>query len=311
MAAAAADRYLDGRRWITARHAAGRTGFTRDHITRLCRTGKIEARQIDNTWYLDVNSLEQFLLMQDRRKEEVAAQLSELRTREYKAKSAIVSLNNDGIKPPPATVKIARVPAHKPRGVMPRHVSVVGVLVAIVLTTGSAFAFVAPQRFVALSQDIASFAERHAIAPLTALTRAFLPTSPAQQIAAAGDASSSTAASALRAQFATIATGTPVRIMSTIVARPNFASSTVFGVNVPLLLRSSLAVAGPAVFDNSARAGSLSVVGSANFQSTLQTGGQATFSGGLLALRGMTTQGAGGNISRGPPIPSHNPAGHT
>src|SRR3990167_2574390 len=99
--AAAADRYLDGHRWITARHAAGRSGFTRDHITRLCRAGKIDARQIDNTWYLDENSLEQFLLSQDRRKEDVAAQLSELRTREYKAQS-VLPLSTDGIKPPPA-----------------------------------------------------------------------------------------------------------------------------------------------------------------------------------------------------------------
>src|SRR3989344_8671543 len=115
--AAAAERYLDGRRWITASHAAGRAGFTRDHITRLCRVGKIDARQIDNTWYLDESSLERFLLQEDRRKEDVAAQLSELRTREYKAQ-AVISRSPGGIKPS-RPLKIAHEQTRKSRGVLP------------------------------------------------------------------------------------------------------------------------------------------------------------------------------------------------
>src|SRR5438067_1973985 len=79
----AADRYLEGRRYVTARSAATRCGFSRDHVTRLCRAGKILSRQIDGVWYLDEESLENFLLEQDKRKEETAAQLRELRSREY------------------------------------------------------------------------------------------------------------------------------------------------------------------------------------------------------------------------------------
>ena len=77
------EKIIDGVRWISAKEAASVSGLSRDHITRLCRTGKLNAQQIAKVWYVEEPSLHHFLLEADQRREEQATQLSAIRAQEY------------------------------------------------------------------------------------------------------------------------------------------------------------------------------------------------------------------------------------
>ena len=43
--------------WITASEAAKLSGYNEEHITRLCRQGKIKARKYSIVWQVNRNSL--------------------------------------------------------------------------------------------------------------------------------------------------------------------------------------------------------------------------------------------------------------
>ena len=43
--------------WITVSEAAQLTGYNEEHITRLCRQGKIKARKYSIVWQVNRNSL--------------------------------------------------------------------------------------------------------------------------------------------------------------------------------------------------------------------------------------------------------------
>ncbi|MDR3571055.1 MAG: hypothetical protein P4L81_02560, partial [Candidatus Pacebacteria bacterium] len=61
--------FLDGAKYISAGDAAAASGFSRDYITRLARDGKILGRQIDRQWYVSHESLNTFLVAQEKAQE--------------------------------------------------------------------------------------------------------------------------------------------------------------------------------------------------------------------------------------------------
>ena len=68
---------------ISSKDAAQHAGFTHDYISRLCRFGKVKGEKIGNTWYIDKESLDEFLLKQQTKREVRKHELSEERKIEY------------------------------------------------------------------------------------------------------------------------------------------------------------------------------------------------------------------------------------
>ncbi|KKW34303.1 MAG: hypothetical protein UY81_C0076G0001, partial [Candidatus Giovannonibacteria bacterium GW2011_GWA2_53_7] len=56
--------FFDGIRYISASDASRESGFTQDHVARLCREGKITGKQIGKNWYLSLPSFQKFVLTQ-------------------------------------------------------------------------------------------------------------------------------------------------------------------------------------------------------------------------------------------------------
>ena len=48
---------INNSEWITVSQAAQLTGYNEEHITRLCRQGKIKARKYSIVWQVDRDSL--------------------------------------------------------------------------------------------------------------------------------------------------------------------------------------------------------------------------------------------------------------
>ena len=47
----------NGKKFISSRQAASRTGYATDYIGQLCRAKKVESVLIGRTWYVDENSI--------------------------------------------------------------------------------------------------------------------------------------------------------------------------------------------------------------------------------------------------------------
>lgn len=51
----------DDSEWITASQAAQISGYNEEHITRLCRQGKIAAKKYSTVWQVNRNSLLEYI----------------------------------------------------------------------------------------------------------------------------------------------------------------------------------------------------------------------------------------------------------
>ena len=70
---------------ISTKEAGELSGYTSDYIARLARSGKISARRIGHTWFVNKESLEVFLGQQEDRKIDYARALARAREAEYRA----------------------------------------------------------------------------------------------------------------------------------------------------------------------------------------------------------------------------------
>ncbi len=87
--------FFENKQFITSRDAALNSGYTIDYISRLCRSKKIEGKLIGKTWYVGLESLQDFLEEQGKIKSQKAVQLSEERKLDYrvatiKAKAEVI-----------------------------------------------------------------------------------------------------------------------------------------------------------------------------------------------------------------------------
>jgi hypothetical protein len=72
--------YIDGVRFKAARRAASLAGISPDYLTRWCREGWVQARQLaGGVWFVSIPSLEEYLAEKSARKEEWRAHLAQLR----------------------------------------------------------------------------------------------------------------------------------------------------------------------------------------------------------------------------------------
>ncbi|NNM84044.1 helix-turn-helix domain-containing protein, partial [Candidatus Parcubacteria bacterium] len=76
---------------ISTKEAAELSGYTSDYIARLARSGKMSARRIGHTWFVDKESLEHFLGKQEDRKIDYARALARAREAEYRAVNSSLS----------------------------------------------------------------------------------------------------------------------------------------------------------------------------------------------------------------------------
>ena len=76
---------------IPTKEAAELSGYTSDYIARLARSGKISGHRIGHTWFVDTESLTQFLDQQEDRKIDYARALARAREVEYRAVNSTLS----------------------------------------------------------------------------------------------------------------------------------------------------------------------------------------------------------------------------
>ena len=57
--------FFDGLEYVSAVHAAKAAKLARDYVTKLCREGKVDGKQVGTKWYVNENSLAAFLAEQE------------------------------------------------------------------------------------------------------------------------------------------------------------------------------------------------------------------------------------------------------
>ncbi|MFH1178685.1 MAG: helix-turn-helix domain-containing protein, partial [bacterium] len=70
---------------ITTKDAGDRSGYSSDYLARLARSGKIDGKRIGHSWFIDKDSLTNFLVKQGDRKIDYARELARARETEYHA----------------------------------------------------------------------------------------------------------------------------------------------------------------------------------------------------------------------------------
>ena len=53
--------YFDNKKYLSSRLAGEVSGFTNDYISRLCRQEKIIGKKVEQTWYVEEQSLLSFI----------------------------------------------------------------------------------------------------------------------------------------------------------------------------------------------------------------------------------------------------------
>jgi hypothetical protein len=86
----------DGVRYVPANEAAASSGISRDHVSRLARSGKVRSRRVGNAWFVDEASLAVYLDDQRLLREARYAQLSLERSAGY---SNAISSKSSAIRP--------------------------------------------------------------------------------------------------------------------------------------------------------------------------------------------------------------------
>src|SRR3989344_139313 len=155
---------FDDRRFISAQTAADASRLTRDHITRLCRTGKVRGKTIGKTWYVDESSLKEFLQLEEALERRNSEALRQERINEYQV------FNRDGAdstsselprgetdwERPLAALEVWDADLRKLFSLPLPHAVSVFVISAFCsfVVAGSAYAFVDTQRFHEFARNV-------------------------------------------------------------------------------------------------------------------------------------------------------------
>jgi hypothetical protein len=76
--------YFDNKKFISAGDASPLCNVTRDHIARICRQGKVDARRVEKIWYVEIDSLLSFFRKQESMRQDRNLQLKKRLTAEYR-----------------------------------------------------------------------------------------------------------------------------------------------------------------------------------------------------------------------------------
>src|SRR4051812_29559995 len=78
------DIQFDGVRYVAAAEAGAQVNLSRDYIAKLCREGKVRGRRIGKNWFVEIDSLSNFLGQNAEEKNSRNEKLSEQRKKEYR-----------------------------------------------------------------------------------------------------------------------------------------------------------------------------------------------------------------------------------
>lgn len=70
--------------YVRSRDAARACGVSSDYASRLARAGSVAGRLVEGLWFVDPESLRQFLAEQERHKEMMRARLAQIRREEQR-----------------------------------------------------------------------------------------------------------------------------------------------------------------------------------------------------------------------------------
>ena len=77
--------------FVSTKEAGKLSGYTSDYLARLARSGKISARRVGHTWFVEEESLKHFLSQQGDRKIDYTRALARAREAEYRARHSTLS----------------------------------------------------------------------------------------------------------------------------------------------------------------------------------------------------------------------------
>lgn len=97
---------FDGVRFISAMDAGAISGWSRDYVARLCRSGKLLGRRVGKNWYVDEQSLRSFI---------VGQQFSKLHRKESLAQERLLEYHASPSRPRP----VAQLPSQHARVMQP------------------------------------------------------------------------------------------------------------------------------------------------------------------------------------------------
>ena len=80
--------FFDGKQYISAHDASELSGLTRNYVARLCRSGKLQGKQIGKNWYIENAGLRAFLVGQEYSKSLRREALARERVKEYRSLDA-------------------------------------------------------------------------------------------------------------------------------------------------------------------------------------------------------------------------------
>ena len=76
---------LDGVTYIRSRDAARAVNLALDYVSRLARHGAISGQRVSEIWFVDLASLQNFIVEQNRQKELLRARFAQMRREEQRA----------------------------------------------------------------------------------------------------------------------------------------------------------------------------------------------------------------------------------
>jgi len=76
--------FFDNKKYLSSKEAGKLSGYTHDYISRMARQGKIEGRQFGRAWYVDEDSLSDFVKINTEEISQKREELKEVRQKEYR-----------------------------------------------------------------------------------------------------------------------------------------------------------------------------------------------------------------------------------
>ncbi|MBI2610881.1 excisionase family DNA-binding protein [Candidatus Kaiserbacteria bacterium] len=79
--------FFDGARYISATEAAELANLSRDYVARLCKEGRLSGKRVGKHWYVNRDSLQEFVLRQEHARAKRRDELTRERREEYRAEA--------------------------------------------------------------------------------------------------------------------------------------------------------------------------------------------------------------------------------
>ncbi|MFT5352426.1 MAG: hypothetical protein ACI9GH_000281, partial [Candidatus Paceibacteria bacterium] len=76
---------LDNKKYIPSKEAGDLLGYAPDYVSRLCREGKLEGKKMGRAWFVEEESIQKFVVANNKHQAEINSNLSKEITKEYRS----------------------------------------------------------------------------------------------------------------------------------------------------------------------------------------------------------------------------------